>query len=94
MNCRWKTRNSTSSGPTTITLPAVTSGYCAPISPNWISTASPTVSGRLAVLLVTISGHKKSFQSKLIVDNAKAISAGRAGGNGTHQLSAPVRTER
>ena len=31
MNCRWKMRKSSKSGPTTITVPAVTRGHCAPI---------------------------------------------------------------
>jgi hypothetical protein len=49
MNWRWKMRKSASSGAITRSGPAITSVYCAPVSPIFGSVFNPTGTGAAAV---------------------------------------------
>ena len=61
MNRFWKNRNRISRGATVSSVAAQVSDHRAPISLAWAKIARPTVSRRLAGLLMTISGHRKLF---------------------------------
>jgi len=60
-NCRWNSRNATSSGAVVSSVAAVMIDQSMPWSPDE-NTCKPTVSGRDSAELVMMSGHRKLFQ--------------------------------
>ena len=79
-NRRWNMRKPTSSGAMTMSVPAaMTPQACAPSAPR-VKAASPTVSGRFYGELMTISGHRNSFQCAVTDTIANARNAGAASG--------------
>lgn len=58
----WKIRKVMSSGAITISVPAAMVPQACVPSAVLVKTERPTVSGRLSGELITISGHRKSFQ--------------------------------
>ena len=60
-NCRWNSRNPTSSGADVISVAAVMIDQSTPWSVDE-KTCSPTVNGRDSTELVMISGYRKLFQ--------------------------------
>ena len=60
-NCRWNSRNATSSGAVVRSVAAVMIDQSSPWSVAE-NTCSPTVTGRASTELVMMSGHRKLFQ--------------------------------
>ena len=72
----WKIRKVMSSGAITMSVPAAMVPQAWVPSAVAVNTESPTVSGRLAGELITISGYRKSFQWLVTEMMAKAEKLG------------------
>ena len=79
--------NATNNGNTTSAVPAAMSPQSDAPSPAVVNIASPIVTVLLSGELVTIRGHKNSFQWKVTLTMLNATRTGRTSGTSTYQTS-------